>query len=191
MNRDDVYDAIDSERDFQDNFIAQKGLNQFKSVGEFLTLTRVYSNKADNAWTYNGGDDGALEEIRKIAAICVACMENHGAKRRNSITTFAPNHNSQINILGNTSPGIHPAYGQSTLTRKSKSITWVPVSSSNINAISYNHNTQTLSVRFKSSGEYRFYSVPSYIYDGMLKASSKGRYFLRNIRGVFQGDKVI
>ncbi len=185
MNRDDVYDAIDSERDFQDNFIAQKGLNQFKSVGEFLTLIRVYSNKADNAWTYNGGDSSSLEEIRKIAAICVACMENHGVKKRetrsslsNKLTTIPYGKGSSVS-----------SFTQSNKYQTSPS--WIPVSSSNINAISYNHNNQTLSIRFKSSGEYRFYSVPSYIYDGMLKASSKGQYFHRNIRGVFQGDKVI
>ena len=42
MDRDLVYSAIDSERDFQDAFTADKGMNPNKTVGEFLTLIRTY-----------------------------------------------------------------------------------------------------------------------------------------------------
>ena len=100
MDRDIVYGAIDSERDFQDAFTRDKGLNPNKTVGEYLTLIRTYANKADAAWTGQAGDNGALEEIRKIATICVSCMEKHGANSRSytpapvSRTSHRINHRS-------------------------------------------------------------------------------------------------
>lgn len=171
MNRDSVYDAINSERDFQETFIAEKGLKSEKTVGEYLTLIRTYCSRADIAWTFKSGDDSALNEIRKIAAICVACMERHGVKSRENLSTAQP-----------------------VITPKKTNIVskiWQKISSTNINEIQYDRASYTLSIRFKHGGEYIFYNVPSYIYDGMLKAPSKGQYFHRNIRGVFKSDKVL
>jgi hypothetical protein len=39
-------------------------------------------NKAVEAWTMNSGDEKALNEIRKIAGICVNCMEHYETKPR-------------------------------------------------------------------------------------------------------------
>lgn len=73
-----VYEAIDSERDYQ-----QKKWGGHKhEVGAYLTMIRKYSEKADTAWTDNAGDEAALEMIRKIAGIAVRCMEDHGAPKR-------------------------------------------------------------------------------------------------------------
>ena len=45
-------------------------------------MLRTYMNKADEAWTLNAGDESALEIIRKMAGICVKCLEDHGEPRR-------------------------------------------------------------------------------------------------------------
>lgn len=80
--RAEVYAAIDTERDYQDKLPLCRGDGSPKSVGEYLTLLRAYSAKADSAWTDNPGDEKALHVIRKIAGIAVYCMEIHGAPPR-------------------------------------------------------------------------------------------------------------
>lgn len=84
-SRQIVYSVIDSERTFQDKIqVGYDGRTdgRQKSVGDYLTLIRNYSSKADAAYSGNPGDDPALHEIRKIAALCVQCMEIHGALPR-------------------------------------------------------------------------------------------------------------
>ncbi len=82
MNRNDVYKLIDGERDYQETVVKDKGLIHDKTVGEFLTLIRTYSTRADDLWTGLPGDITALDQIRKIAAICVSCMEQHDTPAR-------------------------------------------------------------------------------------------------------------
>lgn len=80
--RSEVYAAIDGERDYQDRHEICRENRDSKSVGDYLTLIRVYSAKADVAYYDNIGDSAALDVLRKIAAIAVLCMEDHGAPRR-------------------------------------------------------------------------------------------------------------
>lgn len=85
MPREMVYRAINEERDYQDNMkVGPDGRTdgRIKSVGDYLTLIRVYSAKADNDYSGCPGDVEALHQVRKIAAIAVQCMEVHGAERR-------------------------------------------------------------------------------------------------------------
>lgn len=83
-DRDTVYDAIDSERDYQD---ARKGNarrhdDRPMSVGEFIACMETYLTKARDAWARAGGVSRSLHEIRKVAALAVHCMEQHGAPMR-------------------------------------------------------------------------------------------------------------
>ena len=162
MNRTDVYTIIDSERSFQDDLVRGKQINAAKSIGEFLTLIRAYSHKADEAWALKFNDAMAMEEVRKVAALCVAAMEQHGATQRPSITTSVP----------------------------VSSAPWVAVNSSNIQAIRYFMVSKEMQIRFKDSGVYRFKNVPGNIYAGMLSAPSKGKYFHNSIRGKFLSEKI-
>jgi len=82
VSRKDVYEAIDSERDYQDRLSADRTDGREHAVGEYLTMLRHYLNKADEAWTMNAGDLAALEQMRKIAGIAVRCMEDWGAPKR-------------------------------------------------------------------------------------------------------------
>lgn len=77
--REVVYKVIDGEREYQSTTWPN---GEDKRVGEYLTLIRDYSAKADREWTSNPGDVPALHQIRKIAAIAVQCMEVHGALSR-------------------------------------------------------------------------------------------------------------
>jgi hypothetical protein len=58
----------------------------------------------------------------------------------------------------------------------------IPVSSSDIKAIGYNTNTQTLQVEFLNRSLYEYYAVPSYVYDSFMTAISKGSYFNSHIK---------
>jgi hypothetical protein len=85
--RQEVYFAIDSERDYQD---AQKG-NSARHTdapavmppGEALTYIRKIVRDAEEA-AYRGST-GAMDSIqffRKLAAVAVRVMEDHGAPVR-------------------------------------------------------------------------------------------------------------
>lgn len=57
-----------------------------------------------------------------------------------------------------------------------------PVDSSNLAAIGYDLNTQILRIRFNSGSLYEYSGVPKSIYNGLLSAPSKGRYFDQNVK---------
>jgi hypothetical protein len=87
MKSDDVFNAIVSERVYQarkwgvrqddETFVEPK-----HSVGDFLVYMQNYLDKAFAQATNETDDYWPLEEIRKVAALAVACMEQHGASWR-------------------------------------------------------------------------------------------------------------
>lgn len=80
--RSEVYDAIDSERDYQLVRWGIKGEDAKHSVGDFLTYMDDYLNEAKHRASREDGNSGALEVLRKVVALGVACMEQHGAPKR-------------------------------------------------------------------------------------------------------------
>lgn len=80
--RELVYNAIDVERDYQDNLGPERTDNRPHSVYAYLVMFDSYLRKAIDGWTNNAGDKVALDNIRKLAAICVRCLEDHGAPHR-------------------------------------------------------------------------------------------------------------
>ena len=83
-----VYQAIDSERIFQDSFaISDREYHETHTLGEFILMLNQYAAQAMDKWTHHKDKDGggfpdSLHEVRKIAAIAVRCMEQHGAPER-------------------------------------------------------------------------------------------------------------
>lgn len=63
------------------------------------------------------------------------------------------------------------------------------VSSSNIRSVGYDPATKTLEVEFHSGGLYQYHQVPQSIYDGLMAASSHGRYLEQNVKGVYDYTK--
>lgn len=53
---------------------------------------------------------------------------------------------------------------------------YVPVSSSNVAAVGYDPASNTLGIRFLNGSEYHYHSVGEDVYQGLLTASSVGRY---------------
>jgi hypothetical protein len=82
MNRDDVYELIDGERDYQDSLPSTRTDGREHTVGEYMIMLQYYMNKAVEVWTMTPSDVEALNNIRKIAGICVHCMEDYDAPAR-------------------------------------------------------------------------------------------------------------
>ncbi|MCX6168695.1 MAG: KTSC domain-containing protein [Ignavibacteriales bacterium] len=66
----------------------------------------------------------------------------------------------------------------------------VHVSSSHIEAVGYDPNTAVLEIQFKDGSVYDYYDVPSYEYDGLLSAESKGTYAHQNIYKKYRQQKI-
>jgi hypothetical protein len=56
------------------------------------------------------------------------------------------------------------------------------VTSSVIRLIDYNERTAALRIIFHETGSYTYYAVPKSVYQALLCASSKGRFFNEHIR---------
>jgi len=82
MKREDVYKLIDGERDYQDKMGSDRTDGSDKAVGDYLTLLRSLCYKADMAYYDNAGNNSALDNIRKLAAVAVRCMERYDTPAR-------------------------------------------------------------------------------------------------------------
>ena len=84
-SRKEVYKAIDSEREYQESFVLpERQYYQTHTLGEFILMLNQYASQARRMWTHHSdvGPPESLQEVRKIAAIAVRCMEQHGAPHR-------------------------------------------------------------------------------------------------------------
>ena len=59
----------------------------------------------------------------------------------------------------------------------------IPVQSSNLLSVAY--QSGVLEIRFRSGRLYRYFNVPEAVFQELLHAPSKGRYFHRRIRDVY------
>lgn len=84
MERSKVFEAIDSERDYQDRKWGTPAEHPHE-VGGYLTLMDVHLQRAKAAWAGANNDAGALEALRKVLAIGVACAEQHGIPSRSRL----------------------------------------------------------------------------------------------------------
>ncbi len=82
--RSQVYIALNSERDYQDKKFG--GGDTYHSsidrtLDEFILYIQQYAAEA-GALSTHGDEIAALHHIRKVGALCVGCMEEHGAPQR-------------------------------------------------------------------------------------------------------------
>jgi hypothetical protein len=80
--KQEVLNAIQEERVYQNRkwgTVEQRP----HEVGAWITIMRSLLSRAETAWASSKGDTGALDEIRKVAAVAIACMEQHGPVERN------------------------------------------------------------------------------------------------------------
>ena len=92
--RKEVYEAIDSERDYQEALWGDSLSNERtpdpdkgenggdRSLDEFTLYISGYTNDLVNLGSHYVGAEQQLDVVRKIAGLAVACMEQHGAPKR-------------------------------------------------------------------------------------------------------------
>lgn len=78
MQREQVYQLIDSERDYQD----EKWGNLDHSIDELILYISAYSNELVKIAGTTLNRDEKLNFVRKIGGLAVACLEKHGGKPR-------------------------------------------------------------------------------------------------------------
>ncbi len=84
QKRAQVFDAIVGEMRYQ----ADRATNDewdhenVPPVAAEILLIEEYVAKARTQYTVNPGDEQALHELRKVAAMCVRAMVNHGVHTR-------------------------------------------------------------------------------------------------------------
>lgn len=83
-DRKDVYIAIDSERDYQQKRWGGNPHRQAddRTIDEYACYIQRYANVLIEVATTAETDVEKLHVVRKIAALCVACMERNGAPHR-------------------------------------------------------------------------------------------------------------
>lgn len=64
------------------------------------------------------------------------------------------------------------------------------VVSSNLDHVGYDDEKEVLDITFLSGSTYRYYDVPYDVYQGLVDATSKGRFFWRNIRNDFNYQRL-
>lgn len=85
--RQEVYEAIDTEREYQDRVWKDHAGGTESpnplSIGEWILCMEEYLAEARVEWTGEPKPEvKTLETIRKVGAIAVHCMEQHGAPKR-------------------------------------------------------------------------------------------------------------
>lgn len=86
IDRKEVYEAVDSERDYQEErWGSQDGPDagtNGHTVDEFALYMLSYSQDLAKLAATTRGDGPKLDFVRKVTALGVACMEQHGAPKR-------------------------------------------------------------------------------------------------------------
>lgn len=77
--RTEVYEAIDSERDYQD---AKWGVSRQHEIASFLLYMSHHLHLAIAIASTTSDETKALDEIRKVTTLGVVAMEQHGAPHR-------------------------------------------------------------------------------------------------------------
>jgi hypothetical protein len=84
----DVLVAVNDERVFQNRKWGTIKEHPHE-VGGWLTIMRKLLTEAEAAWASTRGDIDALNEIRKIVATGIACMEQHPVINRSPMDFVA------------------------------------------------------------------------------------------------------
>lgn len=64
------------------------------------------------------------------------------------------------------------------------------VQSSHLRSVGYSSENDRLEVEFENGRVYQYFDVPTYMYNDLMKAASKGSFFNQHIRDDFEYDRV-
>jgi hypothetical protein len=66
----------------------------------------------------------------------------------------------------------------------------IPVDSSNLRAVGYHTESQTLEIEFQNGHLYRYRSVPPFVHRALMASTSKGAYFSDVIRDKYPYEQL-
>ncbi len=66
----------------------------------------------------------------------------------------------------------------------------INVDSSNVTAVGYDEDSDTLQVEFHNGGTYQYFDVPVHLFEGLRDADSVGGFLAANIKGSYRYSKV-
>lgn len=94
MTKEEVYKVIETERDYQDSkwgeTASSGNLGQGnRTIDEFSLYVAGYANDLVQITSHSGDPNAKLDVMRKIAALCVACFEQHGCPERKKTDMLA------------------------------------------------------------------------------------------------------
>ncbi len=69
-------------------------------------------------------------------------------------------------------------------------MSWIDVSSTNLSRVRYDDSKNTLEIEFQGGRVYQYFDVPKQIFEGLLKAESKGKFFHEQIKGHYRYARV-
>jgi hypothetical protein len=78
MDRDSVYKLIDGERRYQADQASKWNHKDVPTIEAELLMMEKYLHDARTKWVTSSVDQDCLHEIRKVIAMGVRCLENHG-----------------------------------------------------------------------------------------------------------------
>ena len=64
------------------------------------------------------------------------------------------------------------------------------VSSSNLAAVGYDSESETLDIEFNNGRVYQYYNVPEFMYDNLMAAPSSGVYFNAEIKNAYSCSQI-
>lgn len=80
MTREQVYDVLNGERDYQDwKWDTSK---RTKPTESYMLYMKAYLDEAIQKISHEAGDFNALDILRKVVALGVACFEDNGVPPR-------------------------------------------------------------------------------------------------------------
>lgn len=66
----------------------------------------------------------------------------------------------------------------------------IPVESSAIKSLTYDGRRKVLGIQFTSGHSYLYFAVPKSALDRMLKADSIGKFYHREIKDVYESERI-
>ena len=67
---------------------------------------------------------------------------------------------------------------------------WIDVSSTNLSRVRYDESSLTLEIEFQGGRVYQYFDVPKHIFEELLRADSKGKFFHAQIKGHYRYARV-
>lgn len=64
------------------------------------------------------------------------------------------------------------------------------VDSSNVAAVGYDEDSQTLQVEFNNGATYQYFDVPIGVFEGLRDAASVGQYLNQQVKGIYRYSRV-